>query len=361
MRLRNRSAFYEGDRFLGHRTDRTPSHSGRSEDAETARPIQKLIDGAKTIIVTGHERPDGDCIGSTVALCAILREIGKDARVVNADAAPTRYQFLSTAVPYHVPADGEKMVSDLTIVLDSTDLSRLGRVKREQFTSENLIDMDHHLGNPHFGAANWVDTKACAAAELVWRLASICKWPVPMVALQGMYAGLMTDTGQFSYGNTRPRTLRMAAEMMDRGLDFEKLWQRIYLNKPWGELQLEARARASLQAHLGGRICSMAIRDTDFVETKTGPQHTEDLASIPRSVEGVELAIFMYGLPGGKRTKISFRSTQDLDARQLAQQFNGGGHRQAAGATVELPLDEARATVIAAAEKFLLGATKSTH
>lgn len=327
---------------------------GDPEDAELARPIQKLIDDARTIIVTGHERPDGDCIGSTVALCAMLRAIGKDARVVNADQAPTRYQFLAKEVPFQVPADGEKLVSDLTIVCDSTDLSRLGRVKREQFTATNLIDIDHHLGNPNFGAANWVDTKACAAAELIWRLASNCGWPVPLVSLQGMYTGLMTDTGQFSYGNTRASTMRMAAEMIDRGLDIEKIWQRIYLNKPWGELQLEARARASLQIHAGGRICSMAIRETDFTETGTGPQHTEDLASIPRSVEGVELALFMYGLVGGKRTKISVRSTRELDARELAKQFNGGGHRQAAGATVELPLDEARPKVVAAAEKFLL-------
>jgi phosphoesterase RecJ-like protein len=181
---------------------------------------------------------------------------------------------------------------------------------------------------------------------------------VPGSSLLGLYAGLMTDTGQFSYGNTRARTMRMAAEMLDRGLDCEELWTRIYLNKPWGELQLEARARASLQSHANGRLCSMALRETDFKETGTGPQHTEDFASIPRMVEGVELAIFMYELTGGQKTKISVRSTRDLDARELAKQFNGGGHRQAAGATVEGSLEVARPKVIAAAEKFLLSATK---
>jgi phosphoesterase RecJ-like protein len=295
-------------------------------------------------------------VGSVGGLAAILRANGFDAQGIIPDAVPGKYTFLAEGVPLRNAAEGERFDGDLLIVCDCTDLSRMGKLKREQFSATVLIDIDHHLNNPHFGAENWVDTGAAASAELVWRLAAQCGWAVPLEALRLLYVGLMTDTGQFSYSNTSPLVFRMAAEAVERGVDTEDLWQKIYLNKSRGELELESRARSSMQALLGGKICSIALRHADFSETGTGPQHTEEMAGIARSLAGVELALFMYGIQGGTKTKVSFRTTRHFDARALAQQFKGGGHAQAAGCTVELPLDEARPVVERAAEAFLQAA-----
>jgi phosphoesterase RecJ-like protein len=325
---------------------------GDPTDAPISAAILRQIQQAKTILISGHERPDGDCIGSEIALCATLRANGFNASVVNADPLPERFKFLDPENMIRQVPLGENLVADLVIVVDATDLSRLGKLKATQFGNAKLIDIDHHRNNPRFGVENFIDTNACSCGELIWRLASHCGWLVPPLARQALYVAIVTDTGQFSYSNTTPRVLRMAAELIEKGVNPEELWQRVYLNRSHNELALEARARSSLQCAANGKICMVSLTHADFVATQTGAQHTEELASIPRSLQGVELALFLYEFNGGQSTKASFRTTHHLDACLLAQQFGGGGHRQAAGCTLPVPLPEAIKRVLAEAEKL---------
>ncbi|HEY3323382.1 MAG TPA: bifunctional oligoribonuclease/PAP phosphatase NrnA [Planctomycetota bacterium] len=337
---------------------------GEAGDAALAAQIKALVQRAARIVITGHEKPDGDCIGSEVALCAILRESGFSAEIIASDPAPPKYQFLvcgggppipgNPQVPMRVAATGERIDADLCFVLDATDLSRIGRVKSSIEGVPAIVNMDHHLANPNFGAVNWVDTRACATGELVWRLAASCQWPVPLLGMQALYAAMVTDTGQFSYSNTTPRALRMAAELVERGVDPEAIWQRIYLNKSHAELELENRVRASLKCIAGGRICMMTLAQEDFLATGTGPANTEEMISIPRSLQGVDLAIFFYALNGGAQTKVSLRSTRKIDAAALARRFGGGGHRQAAGFSFNGPIAEAQKLFLPVAEQAVL-------
>src|SRR5205814_4070457 len=135
--------------------------------------------------------------------------------------------------------------------------------------------IDHQPGNPFFGDVNFVDGKAAAAAELIWRLASERRWPAPPLAREALYTGLVTDTGHFAYSNTTARVLRMAAELRELGVDGEEIWRAIYLNKTRAELDLEARARASLECRENGKICRISLRHTDFTATGTSPQNAE--------------------------------------------------------------------------------------
>ena len=324
---------------------------GPPEDAQISAQINALICASKKVIITGHERPDGDCIGSEVALCAILREAGHQVEVVNADPVPPRYQFLNEGM-VRAAGPGENLDAALVVVLDATDLKRLGRLKRECFASASIIDIDHHLGNPNFGSLNWVDTKAAATGELIFRLAACCGWNVPKLALPALYTALVSDTGQFAYSNTSPRVLRMASVLLELGVQPDDIWQRLYLNKTQAEMALESRARASLECAVGGKICSIAISKRDFLDTGTGPQNTEDFVGIARSLAGVELAVFFYEIEQGARTKVSFRSTRALDVNALARKFNGGGHRQAAGCTVDAGLAEAKKMVMKESENL---------
>jgi phosphoesterase RecJ-like protein len=324
-------------------------------DREIAGQVLHRLNGVQSILIASHERPDGDCIGSCVALCAALRAAGFSANVLNADPVPDRYQFLNQDGMVRQAKPSESYTADVLFVVDATDLNRLGKLKREQFHVKTVIDIDHHLGNPQFGDVNWVVTEASSTGELIWRLAACCGWTIPQIGLEALYTAIVTDTGQFAYANTSARVLRIAASLIESGVNPENIWRRIYLNKSQAELELESRARASLTCAAGGRICCISLKYSDFVETGTGSQHTEELASIPRSLAGVELALFMYGIDEGRQTKVSVRTMPGIDATALAKKFGGGGHRQAAGCTVPLKLDDAKVKVIAEAEALLSG------
>lgn len=329
------------------------SVKGEPGDAAIAGRIAALTRASDAIAITGHERPDGDCIGSEAALCAILRALGKRAWIVNSDPTPPRYRHLENGEAIRVHSDGATLGADLVFVLDSTDLSRIGRIKREDFGAAKVVDIDHHPGNPLFGDENFVDTRAAAAAELIYRLAVESKWPVPPPALEALYTGLVADTGHFAYSNTSSRVLRMAAELLDLGVDGEAVWQKMYLEKSHAELLLEARARASLECHAGGKICCIGLRHSDFVETHTTSQNADEFSGIPRSLEGVDLAVFFYEIKNGTATKASLRSTKRIDAGKLAGVFGGGGHKQAAGCSLDLPLDEAKSRFLNEAVKWI--------
>lgn len=327
-------------------------------DRPVAQEIAGRIADAKRIVILGHERPDGDCVGSTVALCSILRKMGHEAFVLITDPIPDRFRFLNGEEWFKQIAAGETFGADLAIVLDTTDLDRLGVRGRETFPGAAIVNIDHHVSNTKFGDVNWVDPSAAAAGELVWRLASCCNWKVPQLALEGLYVALVTDTGQFAYSNTTPRILRMAADLIDAGVDPEDTWRRIYLNKSRDELALETRARNSMEVWAEGAICAISLTHRDFADTGTGPEDTQEFAGIPRALSGARLALFFYEVEGGKATKVSIRSIRELDACKLAQQFGGGGHRQAAGCRFDLPVKKAIAKFRPAAEAALDGRGK---
>lgn len=335
----------------GDNTAILPLIDAEPGDAEVAAKIAPLVGAARRIAITGHERPDGDCIGSETALRGILQALGKNTLIVNTDATPVRYKNLDPDNHIRVHLEGEQFGTDLVFVVDSTDLNRIGRIKRADFGSARVVNIDHHRGNPMFGDVNFVDTRAAAVGEMIFRLAAQLRWPVPRSSQLALYTAIVTDTGHFAYGNTTPRILRMAAALLELGVDGESVWRNIYLKKSQAELALEARARASLECHAGGKLCLIGLRHRDFVETGTTPQNADEFSSIPRSLDGVELAVFFYEVKEGAATKASLRSTRNLDAQKLAAVFGGGGHMQASGCTLEMPLDAAK-------QKFLTEALK---
>jgi phosphoesterase RecJ-like protein len=326
---------------------------GEDLDGPVAEEIERRAKGARRIAILGHEHPDGDCVGSTVALCAMLRGLGRTADVYFAEPTPPRYAFLDPEHFLKQLKRGQRISADLVFVLDTTDYERLGGVKPRQFEGPPIINLDHHISNDHFGTVNWVAPGAAAAGEIVWRLAAARGWEASPTALNALYVALVTDTGMFSYSNTSPRVMRMAAELVEAGVDPETMWRRIYLDRTPGELELEARARASFEVWAGGRIATVGVTYQDFVDTKTTPAASQEFANIPRSLEGCDLAIFFYEIEEGMETKISIRSQRGINACALAQQFGGGGHRQAAGCRVNVPLAAAKRLFRPAAEAAL--------
>jgi phosphoesterase RecJ-like protein len=326
---------------------------GSPEDRAIAAEIEAHIAKAPRVVILGHEHPDGDCVGSCIALCALLRAQRRRAEVVIAEPLPARYRFLHTADYVRREQPGCQVEAGLAMVLDATGPDRLGGLKLNRAHGSVIINIDHHVSNTRFGTLNWVSAEAAATGELIWRLAVACGWPAPPVALEGLYAALVTDTGQFAYSNTTPRVLRMAAELVEAGVDPEAMWRRLYLDKTPGELELEARARDSFEVWGGGRIACISLPHEDFAATRTTPAEAQEFPAIPRSLAGCELALFFYEVDGGKTTKVSIRSRREINACELAQRFGGGGHRQASGCRIALPLARAKRKFRPVAEDFV--------
>jgi phosphoesterase RecJ-like protein len=188
---------------------------------------------------------------------------------------------------------------------------------------------------------------------MVSRLARELEWKLTPPARDGLYVAIMTDSGRFTYGNTTAATLDLAAELVRAGARPDMLAERVYGGKPVAEWELEARARSSLKVEPGGRVASIALTIRDFHETKTNPAAASEFASLPRLLEGVDLALFFYEIERGTRTKVGIRSTRAVDSNVLAARFGGGGHAQASGCTVDGPIDGVRPLVVAEAMRFL--------
>jgi len=319
--------------------------------------VARELSAAKRAIVLAHIRTDGDAVGSALALVSLLRAAGREALAVFADKVPRQFRFLDGAEGILSPSDVKQAFARdaLAVALDTSNPERLGDARALFDSAARTVNIDHHASNPGFADADWVDPSAAAAGEMVRRLARELGWRLTPAARDGLYVAIMTDTGRFTYGNTTTGTLELAAELVRAGARPDFLAERVYGQKPMAEWELEARARASLKVECGGRVASIALTIRDFSETRTTPAAASEFASLPRLLAGVDLALFFYEIERGKRTKVGFRSVRGVDSNALASRFDGGGHAQASGCTVDGPLADVRPLVIAEAKRFLEG------
>ncbi|HOX07887.1 MAG TPA: DHHA1 domain-containing protein, partial [Planctomycetota bacterium] len=299
-----------------------------------------------------HERPDGDLCGTALALKFILSALGRTARVVLPDEPPERYRRLDGAADLEV-YQGGTIPAEVIIVLDSAGLERLGPLREALPAGAPVISIDHHLSNNGFGDVSWVDPARSSTGEMVYDLAKVSDWPLPLPACSGLYAAILTDTGRFGYSNTSAGALRAAAELVERGVSAEELTHRLYSSKTERELRLLGRALSQLRIADGGRMASIAIYARDFREFGAVPADAQDFAARTVSVAGVELGFFLYELEAGKKTKVSVRSSGRVDASELAGRFGGGGHRAAAGLALDMGLDQARSLLEEVGREFL--------
>ena len=312
------------------------------------RAALDLLRSAQCVLLTGHERPDGDCVGSQAALARALAVLGIRTFVLNVDAPTSNYRELTTIADFRVDDGGALPEHDLVVMLDGGDLSRTGALaaRLEAAPSKKLV-VDHHL---HDGAAWWdaafVDVKASATGVLVRRIAGHLGAEIDPLAARAIFTTLVTDTGWFKYSNTDSETLSIAAEMVSLGVRpaeiFGDLFQRQPMDHPLGV----SGALARTTYYADGRLV--------LIDLPLGPDGEamdvdSDVAlDILRSVESVEVALVLRAI-AGSRCKLSARSKGAYDVQKLASHFGGGGHAKAAGATLDLALVEARSQLIEAA------------
>ncbi len=316
------------------------------------RKIAEVIRENKSFFVTSHIRPDGDSIGSQLALKHILERLGKEVTIANHDPVPKIYDFLSgrESIKQELPKNRK---FNVVVVLDSPDLSRLGSTAEIIRKAKVIINIDHHLGNEGFGKYNYVDTKASAVGEEMYELTKVMGFKIDREIALCLYVGILTDTGSFRQSNTTPRTHEIVADLMKIGdLKPAQITHQVYETQLPSAIKLLSMTLDTLETSEDGQIAWMTITDEMFKVTGTTKAETENFINYVRSVKGSEVAILFTELVKDE-VKVSFRSKSSADVNRIAKTFGGGGHLHASACTIKGDLEEVKEKVLAEVEKQL--------
>ena len=293
-------------------------------------PFGEFLRGlaGRRLVIVGHARPDGDCIGSQVALARVLRALGHEAICANPDPVPRRLAFCVGDTPF-VRFDALPSGDLSAVFVDCADLHRAGDRFAARFPAP-LACFDHHLSNPGFAAANFVDTDSAATCEILAALFLQAGLPVDAVTAQALFVGIATDTGQFRFHSTSRRTFQLTAELMDRGAMPAAAAAELYERESPGKLQLLQRFLASLRFECGGRVCIGILPAGIYEQTGTQPEDIEGMVDYARGIDGVDIGVLIEERQG--TIKASLRGKDPaLRVDLIAANFGGGGHACAAG------------------------------
>jgi bifunctional oligoribonuclease and PAP phosphatase NrnA len=310
--------------------------------ATRARVLERIRDDRAFLLAT-HESPDGDALGSLVAMRGLLAGLGKDvAMFIPPKDLPLPYEYRSLPLDGLVQAPPPDIAERTVVFLDCGNIDRISAEALRE--GAHLVNVDHHHDNTHFGTLNYVVPSASCTAEIVWDLMhGLGVTPTGEVA-EALYVGLITDTGRFMYENTGPEAHRMAAELIEAGVDVPGTYRRLYEELPPAKLALAAVALAHLQRIDGGELTVAALSADDFRQANAEDAHSEGIIDQLRAVQGTKVAVLVRELTEGERAgqhKVSLRATDDdIDVSAIAREQGGGGHRRAAGFTTSLSLGE---------------------
>ena len=307
----------------------------------TIKAIIEVIKANQRFIVASHESPDGDALASTLALTLALRDMGKDVVAFNIDGVVSPFGFLPGATTV-VSSLEEDATFDVGFVLDAGELRRAGDDFRQR--CKILINIDHHPFSENFGDHYFVDVAACSTGVLLYRLLKACGQLITTEIATNIYTTILSDTGSFRYSNADREAFHVASEMIDLGLNAWDIASHLYETQPSERLILLGDALQTLTISACGNFASISVSCEMMDRANAGPEHTDGFVNYPRSIEGVEVAIFFREISSGNY-KVGFRSKGAVDVGALARELGGGGHHNAAGATVQGSLEEVRSDV----------------
>jgi bifunctional oligoribonuclease and PAP phosphatase NrnA len=317
--------------------------------------VVQRMRNARRVLAVGHENPDADTLGATLAVIRLVEALGGTADPVCTDPVPPLYDFLDGVDRFRTDPDPTADY-DLLVISDCASLERVGAVSdrhRELFDRLPRVVIDHHASNAAVGEGDWIDPAAAATCEMVALLA--LRLGIPLDAAEGrlataLMAGIVMDTATFAHPNATPRTLAVSAALVEAGGPLSDISRRLYRSKPTIQLRLFGRVLDRLESFDAGRVVASTLFDADLAATGTQPPHAEGIIDLLAQAEEAEVAILFK--EAGEGTRISVRTKPGgVDATVLTGIFGGGGHARAAGATVPLPVDQAREAVLAEARR----------
>jgi len=319
---------------------------------EAAR-VADRIERSKEPLIVSHIRLDGDAVGSELGLAHILSAMGKAPAVVNDSEIPRALRSLPGLERcFRAWAPG-RLEGDLVVMVDAPGLSRLGRVADSLPVGTDVVRIDHHRADGPFAGLAWEETGKSSVGEMIWDMASGRTWPLPAEAATALFVAIVTDTGRFTFPNTKPSTLSVAAALLEAGADHQGACRALYQSESLGLMRLKGEGVLGLRFVFGGKVAVMRLTLDMFRRHDVNPIDTQEFADIPRSIEGVRVGVLLREMDEAGKVKVSLRSQDGLDMRPVAREFGGGGHPAASGCETNGGLDAVETAVLASLARNL--------
>ncbi len=296
--------------------------------------IASLFRSEKTFLVLTHYRPDGDAIGSQLALTILLKNLGKQVEAWNDDEVPAKFRFLPHSNLIRKPP-GEPRDFDVVVAIDTSTLQRVGTAMQHIRNKKHFLNIDHHVSNEKFADINWIVPEAPASGQIACDLIKRGGFKLTREIATCLFVAISTDTGSFTFANTTAESLRVAAELVETGVNVGEVCRHVYESYPYARLQLLQMALADLKVVDHKRVAYCWVTNEMYDESGARREDTEGLIDYARSIEGVLVAALFEELTEPGKIRISLRSKHPkIDVNSIARHFGGGGHREAAGARI---------------------------
>ncbi len=322
------------------------SESTNPQSIASFESIGEVLRAHSSFVILSHVRPDGDAIGSQLALGFSLLAMGKSVRLINEDGLPENLSFLPGSERIELPPT-DPIAAEVAIALDTATRPRLGeRALHAASMATVWINIDHHISNTNFGDLNLIDATSPATGQILYDLITQLDLPLPPESRDAIYVAVSTDTGSFQYPSTTAKTYDMAADLIRNGVDVGAINSKTYDEQPYRRLELMRALLGTLERSADGLLAHWELRDQTRIDLALRPEDSEGLIDVIRAIRGVQVAAFFEEVADGK-IRVSMRSKdRRLDVCNIAAQFGGGGHALAAGLRMSGPLAEAKTRVL---------------
>ncbi len=325
-----------------------------SKKKTSLKDFCRALKACDHFLLSCHVSPEGDAIGSILAMDSLLRRLGKKTTVACEDPFPERLSCLSSKRWNQVdkiqrPAQPYQAL----VVADCPTLERIGKVQHWMGPETVVFNVDHHISNVYFGRYNYVRPEAAASGEVVMDFFKYFKLKLTQEEATNLYVALTTDTGSFKYGNTTVQSHKIAAELIGTGINLEKINEELYATYSLNKINLYSRLLGRVQTAANGQVAWVALERRDLAHSGATYEDTEGFIDFLKYLREVKIAFFMSEQKNGREVKVSFRSRGSYDVNQIATHFNGGGHKKASGCTIPASLAEAKKLILEEIRKEL--------
>jgi phosphoesterase RecJ-like protein len=321
-----------------------------SSDAPEVQQIVDAIGSRRRFVISSHSRPDGDSIGSQLAMAYALRALGKEVELVNADPPPPPLMAFPGVSEIRIAPEVDREF-DASIIMECSNFARTGvRGLDRGF----VINIDHHEGNTNYGQLNWFDAQAAACGEMVFDLVRALGVPMTVEIATHIYLAILTDTGSFHYSSISPRTFDICRQMLEAGVDPVLVARNVYDSNSMGRLKLFGAVLSAMQIDHTGRIAIVYLDHAMAFAAGGTYEDTEGLINLPLTVKEIQSVVFFKHIEG-EEYRVSLRSKGDVDIAAVAKEYGGGGHKNAAGCTISGDIEQLRKVFVEKIEQAIDG------